>query len=467
MTQQNQSVTKNTLYSILAAGLLSFMGILVETSMNVTFPKLMQTMHVPLTTVQWLTTGYLLVVTMMMIASAHLLKRYPAKQLFLVAISCFTVGAVLAACATTFPVLMTARVIQALSTGISTPLLFHIILTQIPRHQTGTYNGMAAMIISLAPALGPTYGGLLTTNVTWRAIFWWLLPLIVIVFLIGQTHLDLPANDRHDRFDWQGFVWLAALLIGLDLTFNQAGQHGFLSVNFGIGLLVSLGLMFGLIHYNRQSAVHLIDLKIFRNLVVDWHLLAYFLLQFINIGSSFVLPNVAQLVLGQDAFTAGLMLLPGALLGASLAPVAGHLLDRVGAYRPILSGLVAMVIGCLALVLWQAKLTVILIGSFYLILRVGFAFAFGNTITNASQQVAMHQKADINAAFNMAQQYAGSLGTGILAAIIGACQLMPGAAKTTTAAGAHIDYWVLLLLAGIALGSIWQSRRISKESRNA
>ncbi|MFC6181788.1 MFS transporter [Lactiplantibacillus daowaiensis] len=462
-----QPIAKQTLYSILAAGLLSFMGILVETSMNVTFPTLMKTMHVNLTTIQWITTGYLLVVTMMMISSAHLLKRYPAKNLFLFAISCFTLGSIIAACATSFPMLMGARVIQALSTGISTPLLFHIILTQIPRTKIGTYNGMAAMIISLAPALGPTYGGLLTASFTWREIFWWLMPLIVIVFLIGVTHLELPASDPQDRFDGWGFVLFAAFLMVVDFAFDQAGKHGFTSLIFWGYLLVGAILAGVLVSYNRHSKVHLLDLKIFRNLIVDWHLLAYFLLQFINIGSSFVLPNVAQLVLGHNAFVAGLMLLPGALLGACLAPVAGRLMDRVGAYRPILSGVTAMVVGCLAFVISHSWLTVTLIGGFYIVTRVGFAFAFGNTITNASKQVTMRQKADINAAFNMSQQYAGSLGTGVLAAIIGAFQLQPGTTAVTTARGAQVDYWVLLIFAVVALLSILNSRRISKESRNA
>ncbi|KRO26607.1 MFS transporter [Lactiplantibacillus fabifermentans] len=456
-------VLKQTVYSIVAAGLLSFMGILVETSMNVTFPTLMKAMAVNLETIQWITTGYLLVVTMMMIASAHLLKKYPAKNLFLFAIACFTIGTVIAACATNFPVLMMARVIQALSTGISTPLMFHIILTQIPREQTGTYNGMAAMIISLAPALGPTYGGLLTANFSWRQIFWWLLPLILIVFVIGLRNLTMSAADTHDRFDWWGFVIFSACLIAIDFAFNAAGKTGFMSWHFGGYLLIAVILVILLAAYNRHATNHLLDLNIFRNLVVDWHLLAYFLLQFINIGCSFILPNVAQLVLGQDAFVAGLILLPGALLGAFMAPVAGRLLDKVGAYRPILSGVTAMLLGCLAFVISHSVLTVGLICVYFILMRVGFAFAFGNTITNASKQVKMSQKADINAAFNMSQQYAGSLGTGVLAAIIGAYQLQPGKTAVTTAAGAAVDYWLLAILTVVALLSIWNSRRISKK----
>lgn len=460
MTQQVSTKTK---LSIVAAGLLSFMGILVETSMNVTFPTLMKTMQVSLDTVQWLTTGYLLVVTMMMIASAHLLKRYPAKQLFVVAIGCFTVGSVIAALAPDFPVLMGARVIQALATGISTPLMFHIILTQIPREKTGTYNGMAAMIIALAPALGPSYGGWLTASFSWRQIFWWLLPLVVVVFLIGMRNLELPAVNPKDRFDWIGFGIFSAFLVVVDFAFNQAGKTGFTSWQFGVFGLVGVILLIALVVYNRQSSIHILDLKIFRNLIIDWHLLAYFLLQFINIGSSFILPNVAQLVLGKDSFIAGLMLLPGALLGACLAPLAGRIMDRDGAYRPILAGVTAMLVGCVAFVVSHNFLTVGLICTFFIVMRVGFSFAFGNTITNASKQVSMQQKADINAAFNLSQQYAGSLGTGVLAAVVGSYQLLPGKTAVTTAQGASVDYWLLAILAAVALFSIWNSRRISRK----
>ncbi|WP_010011557.1 MFS transporter, partial [Loigolactobacillus coryniformis] len=166
-----QRLSRATVLSIIATGLLSFMGTLVETSLNVTFATLTKQMQVNLATIQWLTTGYLLLTTLTMIASAHLIKRYPVKMLFLIAITCFTLGDLLSAVAPSFPIILLGRLIQAFSTGLSIPLMFHIILTSVPPRRLATYNGMAAMLIALGPALGPTYGGLLTATWSWRIFF--------------------------------------------------------------------------------------------------------------------------------------------------------------------------------------------------------------------------------------------------------------------------------------------------------
>ncbi len=458
-----QRLSRATILSIIATGLLSFMGTLVETSLNVTFATLTKQMNVNLATIQWLTTGYLLLTTLTMIASAHLIKRYPVKTLFLVAITCFTLGDLLSAVAPSFPIILLGRLIQAFSTGLSIPLMFHIILTSVPPRRLATYNGMAAMLIALGPALGPTYGGLLTAAWSWRMIFWLLLPLIVIIFFIGLFNLDLQPLARQDRFDFWGFGILALILFLVDYTFNRAAKVGFLSWHFWGLLLVSIILMLGFYIYNQHSSRHLIDFSILKNGIVSWHLLGYFLLQFINIGLAFVIPQVAQYILGQNSFVAGMILLPGALLGVLVAPLAGRWMDRLQTPLPIVIGHAIFLIGAALFVIYDHNLTVGLLIAFYFILRLGFNMAFGNTISHASVQVQPKQKADINATFNMTQQYAGSLGTNIFAAVIGVFQLKHIALSVSTAQGALVDYWLIAVLAIIGLFAAWISYRLTME----
>ncbi|MFD0898560.1 MFS transporter [Loigolactobacillus binensis] len=460
-----QRLSRTTILSVVATGLLSFMGTLVETSLNVTFPTLTKLMNVNLATIQWLTTGYLLLTTLIMVASAHLIKRYPVKTLFLIAITCFTVGDLLCALTPSFPVMLIGRLIQAFSTGLSIPLMFHIILTSVPPQRLATYNGMAAMLIALGPALGPTYGGLLTAAWSWRMIFWLLLPLIVLVFFIGLFNLDLQPFSRADRFDFWGFGLLAIILFLVDYTFNLAAKVGFLSWHFWGLLLISIFLMIGFYSYNRHASRHLIDFAILKNAIVSWHLLGYFLLQFINIGLAFVIPQVAQYILGQNAFVAGMILLPGALLGVVVAPLAGRWMDNLGTPLPIVVGHAIFLIGAALFIIFDRRLTVLLLISFYFVLRLGFNLAFGNTISHASVQVQPHQKADINATFNMTQQYAGSLGTNLFAAVIGVYQLQPIALRISTAQGALVDYWLITGLAVIGLLAAWLSYRLSSKKK--
>lgn len=460
-----QRLSRATILGIIATGLLSFMGVLVETSLNVTFATLTKQMHVNLATVQWLTTGYLLVVTMTMIASAHLIKRYSVKTLFLIAVIFFTVGNLLSAIAPNFSVMLLGRLVQAFSTGLATPLMFHIILTSVPPQRLATYNGMAAMIIALGPALGPTYGGFLTALWSWRMIFWLLFPLILVVFFLGYFNLDLKPVNPQDRFDSWGFGLLSLFLVLLALTFNRAAKVSFTSWQFWLLLFLSGLILAAYCYYNQHASRHLIDFSIFQQRIVIWSLVGYFLLQFINIGFSFVVPQVAQYVLGENSFVAGIILLPGALLGVIIAPLAGSWMDHVGTPLPIVVGHVIFVLSALAFAIWDRHLTVILLLVFYFLLRLGFNLAFGNTISHASVQVKPEQKADINAAFNMSQQYAGSLGTNIFAAVIGIYQLQPGSLQVTTARGATVDYWLITLLAVVALVASWFTYRLTMKQR--
>ena len=157
--------------ALLSVALLTFIGIMAETALNVTFPELARVFKIALDTTQWLTAGYLLMVTIMMGTTAYLLKRFSTKHLQLAAVVAFIIGDIGSAMAPNFTILMLSRLLQAVATGIATPTLFHLVFTQVPREKLGMMTGMAGMIISFAPALGPTYGGWVSTSMSWRALF--------------------------------------------------------------------------------------------------------------------------------------------------------------------------------------------------------------------------------------------------------------------------------------------------------
>ncbi|WP_462398797.1 MFS transporter [Lacticaseibacillus pantheris] len=453
MHPETESVPTRTKLSILAVGLLSFVGILVETSMNVTFPTLIKTMGVTLDTVQWLTTAYLLVVTIVMSTTAYMLKRFNPRPLFLCAVAICLIGGLLCLFAPSF---LAGRLLQAVATGISTPLMFQIIFACVPHTQLGVYTGFASVIVSLAPALGPTYGGVLTSIWSWRAIFIGILPLLVIITVLGATTITgKAAGVGQQHFDYLGMVILAALFAGIVFAFNGAGTHGWTSATFWVWLAGSVIVAIAFIMYARRGTRKLLDYRILRLPVLRLRLLAYFGLQFINIGLSLVLPLLAQTVLGASAMTAGLMLLPGALVGAVTAPLAGRVYDRVGATIPLLFSSIMVCVALTLLWVFTDSLTVVGIAGLYVVLRLGFNSGFGVAISDGSMQVGRPQKADQNSLFSMMQQYAGSLGTSVMSAVIAAFTL----SMTTTSAtvlGAKVDFALLLVLGfGILLATVY------------
>lgn len=445
---------QHTYLAILSLALLTFIGILNETSMNVTYPELSREFAVSLDMVQWITTGYLLMVTVTMGTTAYLLRQFTAQKLQLVAVAAFITGDLMCALTGSFAVLLAGRLIQAIATGLSTPILFHIIFTEIPRERLGAMTGFAGMVISFAPALGPTYGGWISAVTSWRMIFWLLLPFVLVSLLLGQLFIRNRPIGNQQPFSYGSLVSLALALFTVVYGLALIGRSGLRWVV--LAWLVAGACFFALFVYvNNHGRSRLFDLGVFRSKPLRLATLTYFNLQFINIGISLVIPLYAQYVLGSTSTVAGLILLPGSVFGALLAPFAGRLADSQGFATPVTFGGVLLLAGTLCFALFQPGLTPVLIMVFFIILRIGFNFAFGNTISNATVLVAAQNSADVNSIFNMVQQFAGSLGTAFLAAVLAIYQNSgAGSLQARSYAGGRFDYLFLLAMAIIALAAI-------------
>ena len=189
MESFEKKIDAKLVLSILAAGIMSFSGVVVETAMNVTFPTLMKEFGIGTSTVQWITTGYLLILAVIIPASSYLKKRFTTKALFVTAISLFIVGTVMAAVTPVFSLLLVGRLIQGVGTGIALPLMFNIVLEQVPEDKLGFMMGLASLITAMAPAVGPSIGGLIVSNFGWRMIFVALLPLLSLSLLFGVSSI--------------------------------------------------------------------------------------------------------------------------------------------------------------------------------------------------------------------------------------------------------------------------------------
>lgn len=439
--------------ALLAVALLTLIGILAETALNVTYPELAQVFQISLDITQWLTAGYLLMVTIMMGTTAYLLKRFPAKRLQLVAALLFIVGDVGSALAMNFPVLMVSRLLQAMATGLSTPMFFHLIFTLVPREKLGAMTGVAGMVISFAPALGPTYGGWLATVWSWRAIFWFVLPVALISLWLGQRFITATPTKQPAHFNLASFLALALAMFTWIYALSIIGRFGFTGLFYWL-LVLALALYGFFIYLNFRGATPLVDLRIFQHLAVSLDGLTYFCLQFINIGLSLVIPIYAQYTLHASAFISGAILLPGTLVGAVMSPLAGALADRVGFAVPVIGGSCLLTLGAAGFFFGQAQLTVLKMTLLFVVLRAGFNMAFANTISNASTHVEMQNTADVSSLFNMLQQLAGATGVVFLASLMALFENQgTGTMAMRTYAGGRIDFGLTFSLALIVFGT--------------
>lgn len=197
------------LLAIVATGLMAFIGILTETMTNVSFPTLMAEFHIGTAVVQWLTTGYLLVVSIVTPLSSYLNHRFTLKTSFTAAVVLCIAGLLLAALAVNFPMLMIARILQGAGTGVALPLMFNIILEQSPRSRLGLLMGVGNMVCAIAPALGPTVGGVGEAAIGWR---WMFGVLVLFLAVVGIVTIRQPHATQRVRFHW---AQLMLLMLGL------------------------------------------------------------------------------------------------------------------------------------------------------------------------------------------------------------------------------------------------------------
>ncbi|WP_429970371.1 MFS transporter [Fructilactobacillus sp. Tb1] len=440
---------KNKL-AILATALLSFCGVLLETSMNVTFPELSKLFSVSLGTVQWITTGYLLVVTITMSMTAYLLKKYPIKTLFLAAAIFFIIGDLLSVMAPNFTILLLGRLIQAGATGISMPMMYHVIFTTVPRHKIGTYVGICSMVISMAPALGPTYGGALSYLLNWRYIFIIVLPIAFITVYLGYKTIDLQPQGVTKHFDFSALALMAITFFAFVWAANQIGIKGATTISWLAPIIIGIITLISFLYVNSHGNSELISFAPMQIKAVYLDAFTYMALMFVNIGISFVIPIYAEIVYGASPLTAGLILLPGSIVGGITSPISGIIYDRFGAFKPILTGVCVIVMAMLLFNVTESVTTSLTLTLLFTLLRFGINMTFSNTISNAQANAPISQTADISSIFNMLQQYAGSLGTTILASVIAFHQNQATShaefiAKTRL--GGNIDYLTLLILA--------------------
>lgn len=422
--------------------LMSFMGVLTETSMNVTFPTLTKEFNVSLSTVQWVTAGYLLMAALVMLTSAYMKRRFTNRQLFTAAAILFSVGDVICGMAFNFWILLAGRLIQAGCVGICTPLMVNIILEVVPPARLGTYIGLANLIILVAPALGPTFGGAVVAFASWRMIFWLTLPLAIILLILGAKQIKQYSQlESHYAFDWTRFIILGVALISLIVGLNFLGTSAYL--NFGILILISMCLTIIFIKLSKTATKALFNLDVFNDPAFLFSFLPYIMLQFANVGINFLLPNYVQDVFQASSLIGGLILLPGSLFNGFGQPIYGWMLDNFGGKLPLYLGDILFTIALLGLALFGPQLGTIGITFAYLIFAIGRSMAFGNSVAYGLKKIDSKYQNDANALYNTGQQVTGAIGTTVLALMMGSVNRVDYTKAQNVSAGSR---WAFILL---------------------
>ncbi len=425
--------------AVLMAGTL--LAVLNMTLLSPALPNIMSDMEIDATTVQWLTSGYALVEACIIPMNAYLVGRFSTRKLFIGGISWFAIGSAIACFAPSFPFLLMGRVFQAMATGIVMPMVFTLILLLFPREKRGSAMGIIGLIIAFAPAVGPSLSGVLVDTVGWRMLFAIVTVLAVLVVLFSAICLKNLTEFDRAPFDVPSvllmFPGMLALLYGLS-SFTKA-DNMILSLALSVVGIVLLALF-----VRRQLKldtpmlrVQVLKARRFRTTVI---LIA--LLQAALVGSGVVMPIYVQQVLGGTATTSGLIMLPGALLGAATGFISGRIFDRRGVRGLAITGAVAIAAGGITLTTYQMDTSFIVVCIVFSVMEIGIQCLITplNTwgVNSLDNKVIQHGNS-LSATIN---QVGGSFGTAIIVSLTGLAGVVAPQADplTQTYTGVHLAY---------------------------
>ena len=205
----------------------AFVAILNETTMGIAIPHLNADLGLPPEVGQWLTSAFMLSMAVVIPTTGFLLQRFTTRQVFLCAITAFTMGTVLCLVAPGFPVLLTGRVVQAVGTGIMMPLLMTTMMNVAPAHSRGRMMGRVGLVISLAPAIGPSLSGAILDSLSWRWIFAMVLPIALISLGLGAKWMTNLGQTSNARIDMLSVILSALSFGGIVFGLSQFGAaHG-------------------------------------------------------------------------------------------------------------------------------------------------------------------------------------------------------------------------------------------------
>ncbi|MFQ9626895.1 MAG: MDR family MFS transporter [Enterococcus avium] len=396
----------------------TFCTVLNQTLLTTAFPALMKAFNISASSVQWLTTGFLLVNGIMIPISAWLINKFSSKRLYLTAMTIFLIGTITCFIAPNFSTLLIGRLIQAAGVGISMPLLQNIMLSIFPPEKRGSAMGMAGIVIGLAPALGPTLSGWIIDHYTWRDLFGMVIPIVILVLVLAfflmksVIQLSNPSIDVLSAF--LSTVGFGSLLYG----FSSVGNDGWGSSKV-ISFLVIGVFVIGLFVWRQLHLEHpFLELRVFKSPTFTIAAILSGVVNMAMVGAEMVLPLYIQNIRGESAFHSGLMLLPGALIMGLMMPITGAIFDKHGAKRLAISGMLILTAATLPFAFLTQETPIVMIVILYAIRMFGISMVMMPVTTSGMNALPMNLISHGTAVNNTFRQVASSIGTAVLISIL-------------------------------------------------
>lgn len=406
-------------YGLLAVLMIgAFITFLNNTLLNVAFPSIMTDLHIKTATVQWLTTGFMLVSGIMIPTTAFLIQKYSVRRLFLVAMGLFTVGTIIGGIAHIFPLLLTARMVQASGAAIMMPVLMNVMLVSFPIEKRGTAMGVFGLILMFAPAIGPTLSGWIVEHYSWRMLFLFIAPISLLIFLFGFFLLKDKKEKVDIHLDLLSLILSSLGFGGLLYGFSSAGNAGWGSLQVNATLIIGVISLTLFIWRQTKLADPMLNFNVFKFPMFSLSSIIIMILNMAMFSGFLMLPIYAQSIRGITPMDTGLMLLPGAILNAFLSPITGRLFDRYGGRILAVTGLTITTITTYMFshLTFETSYTSLLF--LHALRMLGMALTMMPVSTNGLNQLPTRFYPHGTAMNNTLNQVSGAIGTALLVTLM-------------------------------------------------
>lgn len=429
-----------------------FVGMLSETSLNIALPSLIAELHVSIGTMQWLVTGYMLVIGIVLPMSSLLQRIFSTRSLILFALCDFIVGAVISALAPNFAILLVGRMIQGIATGLILPLMFTVATLIFPPYKLGSAMGMIGLVIMFAPAVGPTLAGMILGLLSWHWIFWLFVPFLVIAFILAFKYLPNVGNITKPKIDWFSIILSAIGFGGLVAGVSLASDSGWGSPQVIGTLIVSVIILAWYIRRQLKSETPILNFRVFQKHQFTVGSVLVMLDFAIILSSMYLLPMFWQNGLAIPVAMTGIVMLPGGIVNAIVSAIAGRFSDTVSPKLLTTLGFGVTIVGLVLLLLASSTSPMWYVILAHIIIMLGVPLAMSPAQTFGLGALDEQTSGDGSTIMNTFQQIIRAMATAIATSLLAFGNSAAGHVSHQIAFtnGVHVGLWFTLIVAAVA-----------------
>lgn len=396
----------------------TFVAILNQTLLATALPHIMRSLRITADEAQWLTSVYMLINAIVIPNTAFLMKRFSMRRLYAYSMGFFSVGTLLAGLSPNFYILLLARILQAIGGGVMVPFMQTVFLILYPKEKRGSVMGIVGLVISFAPAIGPTLSGWIIDRLPWNALFFLILPIAVLVLIVGIFVIGERPQTEKSKIDIPSVILSSFGFGGIMYAINSAGDGGLTRIPGILSFIVGAVCLFLFVRRQLKLSRPMLEFRVFRNRTFTLTTIISMISFGMMVGFEVLMPLYIQSVREMSALVSGLILLPGALLTALLSPVSGSLYDRFGARPLLIIGDAVMSAMSVCFIFIGANTSIAWIVTLYALRMIGISVITTPAMTAGVNALSDDLIAHATAVYNTFRQIGGSLGTVLLVAVM-------------------------------------------------